>query len=290
MRIREFPQKMRRLILDAMPDKMYLEMRYRQSFGKKLDLKNPKTFNEKMQWLKLYDRNPLYTSLVDKCAVKEYISAKFGQEFVIPTIREWDSVDDIDFSELPNAFVLKCNHDSGQLVICKDKSGLDISQAKAQLKCALNNDYYLMGREWPYKGVPRKVFAEKYVYDATSGDLKDYKFFCFNGEVKFFKIDFGRFTNHHANYYDLEGNLLNFGEANYPPRKHEHVIIPSTIGKMVEMAEALCGGIPFVRVDFYDVNGKILFGELTFYPASGFGHFIPEIADEELGRILDLPR
>lgn len=270
-------------------DENFIKIIYHFKMKKKLDLNNPKSFNEKLQWLKLYDRKDIYTTMVDKYAVKKYVADIIGEEYIIPTLGIYNSFDEIDFDELPNQFVIKCTHDSGGLVIVKDKSKLDVELAKKKINKSLKSNYYYQGREWPYKNVKPRIIAERYMIDKKENELKDYKFFCFNGKVKFFKVDFDRFTNHHANYYDVELNLLPFGEKNYLPDREKKIIIPDNINEMIDLAEKLSKNITFVRVDFYNVNGKIYFGEMTFYPASGFGKFEPDEWDEKIGDMLELP-
>lgn len=271
-------------------DETYLKLKFYALIGKKLDLKNPKTFNEKLQWLKLYDRKPEYTMMVDKYLVRDYIKEKLGEEYLIPLLGVWDDPDEIDFEKLPEQFVLKCNHNSGLgMYICKDKSQMDIEKVKSELRKGLSQDYYLTGREWPYKSVRPRIIAEQYMEDAKTSELRDYKFFCFNGEVKCFKVDFDRFVSHRANYYDTNGKLLPFGEKVCPPDFEREIEMPINLDLMLELAKKLSNGIPFVRVDFYEVNGKVYFGELTFYPASGFGPFIPEEWDFTLGSWISLP-
>ena len=273
----------------GLSDKVYLKLIYRLIFGRKLDLKNPKTFNEKLQWLKLNDRKPEYTLMVDKYEVKRYIAERIGEEYVIPTLGVWDNFDDIDFDLLPNQFVIKCTHDSGGLVICKDKSKLDILKAREKINKALSRRFFYFGREWPYKNVKPRIIAEKYLVDETVDELRDYKFFCFGGVCKCLKVDFDRFIEHHANYYDPQGNLLEFGEKICPPNIDKNIVLPSNKNKMLQLAEILSKDIPFLRADFYDVNGKIYFGELTFYPASGWGEFTDEKWDYKLGEWIELP-
>lgn len=271
-------------------DKTYLSFLYRAELGKKLNLYNPKSFNEKIQWLKLYDRRPEYTIYVDKYKVREYISKTIGEEYLIPLLGVWNSLDEIDFNKLPNQFVLKCNHDSGGLCICKDKSSFDIESAKTKLRQSLKTDYYKKFREWPYKNVPRKIIAEKYmVDDSESLSLRDYKFMCFNGKVKCSFICSDRNTKEglHVTFFDLDWNVLPF-ERHYPARK-EGLPKPKCYDEMVILAEKLSKDIPFVRVDFYEINGKVYFGELTFYPGSGFEEFTPRSADEWLGSFIKLP-
>lgn len=270
-------------------DKSYLSIVYYLKMGNRLHWKNPVTFNEKLQWLKLYDRNPDYTRLVDKAAVKDYVADKIGEEYVIRTIGLYDTLEEIDFDRLPDKFVLKTTHGGGGggVVVCKDKSRFDIEDARKKLKRSLDSDIYTFYREWPYKDVPKKIIAEEYV-ESEDGDLRDYKFFCFNGEPKFLKVDFGRFIEHHANYYDLEWNLLPFEETDAPRNPEHEEIKPDNFGQMIEFARKLSQGHKFLRVDLYNVNGKIYFGELTFYPASGLGTFNPQEWDWKLGDMLQL--
>ncbi len=269
-------------------DDEYLKKLFRAKMGTALDLDNPQTFNEKLQWLKLYDRKPIYTTMVDKYGVKKYVADKIGEEYIIPTIGVWERFDDIDFDALPEQFVLKCTHDSGGLVICRDKSKLDLNAVKKKINRSLKRNYYSWGREWPYKDVKPRIIAEKYMVDKSGCELNDYKFFCFGGVCKCFKVDFDRFVEHHANYYDIKGNLLDFGEADYPPKKDRIIELPSNMQQMIELAEKLSREIPFLRVDFYNINEKIYFGELTFFPASGMGAFTSEECDKKLGGWIDI--
>lgn len=270
------------------PDKLYLSIIYYYVFQKKINWKNPSTYNEKLQWLKLYDRNPLYTILVDKYAGKEYIRELIGDEYIIPTIGVYDNVDDIDINKLPDAFVLKTTHDSGGVRICIDKNQFDFEEAKKYLNIRMKQNYYYIWREWPYKNVKPRIIVEKYMIDEACNELRDYKFFCFNGKAKFFKVDFDRFTNHHANYYDINCKLLPFGEESYPPQFDKEIEFPKSLDIMIEFSEKIAADMKFLRVDFYEVNGKLYFGELTFYPAAGFGKFIPEGTDLEIGKLLKI--
>lgn len=266
-----------------MDDEIYLRFFYRIVMGKKLNLDNPQTFNEKLQWLKLHDRKDIYTIMVDKYEAKQYVAEQIGEKYIIPTLGIWDSFDDIDFDSLPDQFVLKCTHDSGGLVICRDKSRFDRGAACKKINRSMRNNFYWFGRESPYKNVKPRIIAEKYMENTGSNDLKDYKFFCFDGKVKCFKVDFDRYIEHHANYFDAEGNLLPFGELSCPPIPDRKLDIPQSVVSMIQFAEMLSTDIPFLRADFYDVNGSIFFGELTFFPASGFGKFIPDEWDKILG-------
>lgn len=275
-------------ISKIIPSKIYLKIVYRIKIHKRLNLKNPQTFNEKIQWLKLYDRKDTYTKMVDKYDVKKYVSKIIGEEYIIPTLGIYDNYNDIKFDKLPNSFVIKCTHDSGGVAICKDKNTFDFINARKIIGKSLRNNYYYHGREWPYKNVQARIIIEKYMEDSETKELRDYKFFCFNGIVRCFKIDYNRMTNHRANYYSREGELLNFGECICPPEYDKKVDLPKNLNKMIGLAERLSKNFAFLRVDFYEVNNKIYFGELTFYPASGFGKFEPEEYDRILGDMLKL--
>lgn len=277
------------LFARRLSDETYLKCKWFIRTGHALDLNNPKTFNEKLQWLKLYDRKPIYTTMVDKYEAKKYVANIIGEEHIIPTLAVYDSVEDIDFDALPDQFVLKCTHDSGGVVICSDKSKLDRKKAIEKLRKGLNSNFFWTNREWPYKNVKPRIIAEQYMEDENTKELRDYKFFCFDGVVKLFKIDFDRFTEHHANYYTPTGQLQPFGEAMVPPKPDKVLEMPVTIGQMVEMAEKLAGDKCFVRIDFYDHKEQVYFGEITFFPASGMGKFIPSEWDNTLGRWLTLP-
>ena len=272
-------------------DEAFLKMKYRLIMGKKLDLDNPKTFNEKLQWLKLHDRKAEYTMMVDKYAVRGYIAEKLGEEYLIPLLGVWDDPDDIDFDALPDKFVLKCNHNSGTgMCICRDKSKLDIEKVKKELRKGLKQDYYLTGREWPYKNVKRKILAEKFMADDTHvNDLPDYKFFCFSGEPRIILVCSERFSKGglRENFYDINWNLL---ELQRPTHKNTEDIIekPKNLGLMLDLAKKLSQNIEFSRIDFYEVNGKVFFGEITFFPASGFEEFTPEEWDYKLGEYIKL--
>ena len=273
-----------------MPDDQFVKLMFRSRMGYELSLDNPKTFNEKLQWLKIYDRNPEYTIMADKVRAKDYVSGILGESLIIPTLGVWETAESIDFSSLPKQFVLKCNHNSGYgMTICTDKEKLDIEKTVSEARRGLEQDYYIYGREWAYKDIPRRVFAEKYMIDENEGELRDYKFFCFGGKCKFFKIDFDRFIEHHANYFDMNKKLITLGEVICPPVPEKVLRIPDTIDKMAEYAEILAKNHPFLRVDFYDVNGHIYFGEMTFYPSSGCGPFTEEKWDRILGDMLPLP-
>lgn len=276
-----------------LPDKPYLQLLYRFKMGHRLNLKNPKTFTEKLQWLKLYNRRPEYTNMVDKYAVKKYVADIIGEEYIIPTLGVWDKPEEINWDSFPNQFVLKTTHGGGGggVVICKDKQTFNRADAIAKLNQSMRSDIYSGLLEWPYKNVPRRIIAEKFMAPKKSpapADLPDYKFFCFDGKVKFFKIDFGRFVEHHANYYSPNGELLPFGEKGLEPDPNHVEVMPVNLSEMIAVAEKLSTGFKFLRVDLYNVKGKIYFGELTFYPASGLLSFVPEEADKTIGDYLGI--
>lgn len=276
-------------LMDWMDDKTYLKLRYRASLGKKLNLENPVTFNEKLQWLKLYNRKPEYTVMVDKVKAKEYVANIIGEEHIIPTLGVWDDPDDIDFDKLPKQFVLKCNHNSGLgMCICRDKSKLDIEKVKKELRKGLKQDYYLHGREWPYKNVPRKILAEKFMVDESGTELKDYKIFCMDGEPEIIEVDYGRFSKHMRNLYDKAWNLMEM-EINYPSDATHVIDRPEKLNEMLDLARKLSKDIPHVRTDFYSIGEKLYWGELTFFHEAGMGIFRPEEWDGRLGKLVVLP-
>lgn len=276
-------------IIQKLPDKMFLKIKYYYVFKKKLNLQNPKTFNEKLQWLKLYNRNPFYTVLADKILVKNYITQTLGEEYIIPTLGVYNHFDEIDFDKLPASFVMKTNHDSGSIVIVKNKEELNIQEARGKLQKSLERDFYIFGREWPYKNIERKIIIEEYVTDESNQELKDYKFFCFNGVPKFVQLYGENFSTHSLNFYDMNWEQLNFTFANYESDKTNTVEKPTELSEMIDLARKLSKNISFVRCDFYIVNHKILFGEMTFFPNSGFLPFQPEHYDLEFGNYITLP-
>lgn len=271
-------------------DEIYLRLLYFfEMGGRVLHLKNPKTFNEKLQWLKLYNRKPEHVTMVDKYEAKKYVESIVGSSFIIPTIGVWDDPDEIDWESLPQRFVLKVTHDSGGLVICKAKAKFDIAKAKEKLRKALNHDYFMTYREWPYKNVPRRIIAEEYIED-SHGELNDYKIFCFNGEPKFVQVDYGRHSKHGRNIYDMDWKFMKFMNNIHYPYDEGHVIEkPVNFEKMVELAKRLSSGEPHLRVDFYNLDGKIYFGELTFFHGSGLVTFRPKEWDRKIGDWLKLP-
>lgn len=271
-------------------DSTYIKWRYQFIFKRKFHDDNPVTYNEKLNWLKIHYYNPLYTELVDKAEVKKYVSERIGKDAVIPTYGVWDKFDDIDFSSLPDRFVIKSTNGGGGsgVYICKDKSKIDKACVKHLLEESMKTNFHI-GREWVYYNLKPRIIAEQFLSSNKDTELKDYKFFCINGQVKFFKIDFGRFVEHHANYYTPEGRLLPFGEKSCPPDPTHKEIMPCNLNKMVEIAEKLSQGIPLLRVDLYNVDGRIYFGELTFFPAGGSDALKPEEWEYKIGEMISLP-
>jgi len=255
---------------------------------KKLNLENPTTFNEKLQWLKINDRNSKYIKMVDKYEAKKYISSIIGEEYIIPTLGVWDKFDDINFDSLPNQFVLKCTHDSGGVVIVKDKSKMDFDKARKKIAKSLKKNFYWRGREWPYKRIKPRIIAEEYLVDESGVELKDYKVMCFNGKVKCTFVCSNRKQGLNIDIYDENWNLMPFERLNHP-QSGNLIKKPENYDLMVKMAEKLSENIPFLRIDFYNINGKLYVGELTFYPANGMEGFKPETFDEIMGSWLNLP-
>ena len=276
-------------VLDWMSDEAFLKKSYKIKTGKILDLKHPTSFNEKLQWLKLYDRKPEYTMMVDKYEVKKYVSTILGKECIIPTLGVWNQFDDIDFESLPNQFVLKCTHDSGGLVIVRDKSKFNKIAAKNKIQNSLKRNYYRSGREWPYKFVRPRIIAEQYMEDEKTQELREYKFFAFNGTVRALFVASERQekgTETKFDFFDADFNHLDF--TNGHPNSTLTIEKPSSFDKMKELASILSVGFPQLRVDFYDVNGHVYFGELTFSHWSGLTPFSPDKWDDTFGSWIDL--
>lgn len=279
---------------NRMPDEKYLKRMYRFRMGHELNLENPKAFSEKMEWLKIHDRKPIYTTMVDKYLAKDYVAGLIGEEHIIPTLGVWDRFEDIDFDALPNQFVLKCTHDSGGLVVCRDKSRLDIEKARRQINQCLKRNFAYLGREWPYMNVKPRVIAEQYMEDRSNGagetaGLSDYKFFCFNGVPRFLYLSTG--LEDHATarmtFLNMDWTYAGFRRADFlqhqelPPK-------PEKYDEMIRIAEKLSQGMRFLRVDLYEINGKVYFGELTFYTCGGYMLLEPPEWDEKLGAYLQL--
>jgi len=275
--------------LKFIPDTLYLKLEYLLYMNKKLNLKDPKSFNEKLQWLKLNDRNSKYVNLVDKYEVRNHIAETIGEEYLIPLLGVYDKFEDINFDKLPQKFVLKPTHTSGDIFICKDKANINYPELQQKVNKWLKRNYYWVHREWPYKLVKLRIIIEHYLKEPNEKMIKDYKFMCFNGNVRcsFVVSNRNSDTGMNVDFFDIKWDKIPV-ERHYRNSK-ERISKPKNYEKMIEIAEKLASDIPFVRIDFYEINGKIYFGEMTFYPGSGIEEFTPEIFDYEFGSYLVLP-
>lgn len=281
---------------DFLSDVTYTKIIYRLNTGKRLNLRHPQTFSEKLQWLKLYDHNPLYTTLVDKYAVKDYVASKIGVEYIIPTLGVWNSVEEIEWGKLPNQFVLKTTQGGGGdgIVICRDRATFDRKKAIRKLEQAMKTNPFKRLREWPYKNVPHRIIAEKYM-EVTPDvkDLPDYKWFCFNGEPKYCQVIQSRSDNETIDFFDTEWNHQDFIGLN--PFYQElfknadiEPAIPVDLKEQIRIARKLSKDIPFCRIDLYSINAHTWFGEVTFYPAGGISKFTPDNYNEIIGDMIDI--
>lgn len=276
--------------LNWISDVYYLKIIFKLNIGASLNLNNPRTFNEKLQWLKIHDRNPQYTKMVDKYEVKKYVADLIGDKYIIPLLGVWDNFDDIDFSSLPDSFVLKCTHDCGGLVIVKDKSKLDVMSAKKKIQSSMKRNYYWMSREWPYKNVKPRIIAEQYMVDDSGTELRDYKFLCFNGKVRSIFTCTERFSSLGLKVTFFNPNWEEMPFERHYPKSQVPIQKPHCLDEMKKLAEILSKDIPFVRVDFYEVNRHVYFGELTFYPGGGLEEFTPSCWDKVFGDWIELPK
>lgn len=278
-----------------MDDTFYLKMKFRGRLGYKLDLKNPKTYNEKIQWLKIHNRKPIYNTMVDKYEAKKYVANLIGEQYIIPTLGVWNNFDEIDFDKLPNQFVLKTTHDSGGYVICKDKSKLDISQCREKIEKCIHKNFYYYGREWAYKDVRPRIIAEMYLENDSDngveqGALTDYKLFCTYGTVHNIMVCTGR-TSHKLKYYffDKEWSFLRYNHDDEKLPPDFTIDKPVCLNEMISIAEILSKNTTFMRVDLYFANNKVWFGEITLYPGSGFDTDITYETDVLFGKMIELP-
>lgn len=272
----------------VLPDKTYIKIKFWLETGYRLDLNNPQSFNEKLQWLKFNDQHDEYTMMVDKYLVKDYVASLIGEKYLIPTIGVYNTIEEIKWEDLPQQFVLKTTGDSGGVIVCKDKTKLNIDETKKKLGKLKNRNYYKYNKEYPYKNVHPRYIVEEYIVDESGYELKDYKFFCFNGEPKFVQIDFDRYSNHRRNVYDINWNLLDL-QIKFP-KGHDRIFPkPDNYEEMLEVARMLSKGIPHVRIDLYNVTGKIYFGEMTFFHGSGMEVFTPLEWDYKFGDFIKLP-
>ena len=285
-KIKQFLYKLGLLI----PDRLYLMLKFHKNFGRWPNLRNPQTFNEKLNWLKLHDRNPLYTRMVDKAEAKEYVASIIGKEYTIPTFGVWDKAEDIDFDSLPDKFVLKATHDSGRVIICRDKSKLDRQEAIREMRKSLKRNFYAVTREWPYKNVKPRIIAEKLLEVSEGEELSDFKVHNFNGIPKVILVCRDRFaeTGLTEDFFDTQWRHLDVkrpGHPNAPVMEKR----PTTLSLMLELSERLAKDYPFMRTDFYTIGDKVYFGEITLYPASGSTPFNPRNYDYIMGRWLKIP-
>ena len=275
-------------MLNFVNDETIIRAKYKLRTGKELDLVNPQSFNEKLQWLKLYDRKDIYTTMVDKYEVKKYVSDIIGEKHIIPTLGIYDKFDDIEFDKLPNKFVIKCTHDSGGLVICSDKKTFDRNASKKKIDSHLKKNFYWSNREWPYKNVKPRIIVEKYMEDPKEKELKDYKFFCFNGAIGIVLVCTNRRVKLEETWFDSDFNFINLKEGGHDNRRD--LVKPATFEQMKKIVLQLSKDIPHVRVDLYEIKGQIFFGELTFFPAGGLEQFDDESWNLKLGKLIKLPR
>ena len=269
-------------------DSMYTRLKFKRNLKYWPDLKNPRTFNEKLCWLKLHHRDPMMSIMVDKADVKKFVADILGEEYIIPTYGVWERVEDIDFDSLPKKFVMKGTHDSGRVIVCVDKESLDVGKARNEMQLSLNRDFYAITREWPYKNVPHRIIAEKFIQQSDGG-LTDYKFFCFNGHVDCVMVCLDRHIGDTKFFFfDKDWNFMRLNKRGVAAPENFTLPRPNGIDKMFEIASELSKGQPFLRVDLYNVDGKIYFGELTFYPDGGVDPNILRSTDERWGNLLDL--
>ena len=277
-------------LLFWLPDKTFLKLVYRVTFHRKLNLKDPKTYREKTQWLKLYHRDPLYTLLSDKYAMRDYTAQKLGEGYTVPLLGVWDRFEDIDFDKLPDRFVLKCTHDSGSTTICSDKASFNRKKAGAHFKKCLRRNFYLMSREWGYKNIRPRIIAEQYLADDSGCGIKDYKFTCMNGEPKYLFVcqNRGGEGGLQVDAYDMQLRHLPLKEENFKnsPKPFSK---PESFDRMLEICKTLAEPFPLIRIDLYEVHGKVYLGEFTFYPTGGLHKFNPEEWDEIFGSGITLP-
>jgi len=282
-----FTKKIQEKIISRLyPDRYYLKKRYREKTGDPLDLKNPTTFNEKLQWLKLNYRKPILTKLADKYLVREYVEKKVSHDILVPLYNVYNHYKDIKFDDLPDQFALKATHGSGWNVICKDKGSLDWNKTQYLLERYFNTNMYYINREWGYKNIKPRFICEHLLISRDNKIPSDFKFFCFHGEPKLFQLDKERFTGHKRNFYDLNWNQLSLKVSH--PHFESAVKKPDNFERMVEIARILSDNIPFVRVDLYNLKSKIYFGEMTFYPDGGYTKFQPAEWNHKLGEWISL--
>ncbi len=270
-------------------DRFYLEYIFYKRFRKQLELREPTLYPDKLQWLKLFDRNPLYTQLADKYAVRDFVQQKVGAEYLNELIGVYRHPAEIDWSALPQRFVLKANHGSRSNLICMNKSELDIQQTEADLVAWLNTDFYALSREWPYKHIQRRIICEAFLEGHPKWGLMDYKIICFNGKPTLIHLHVGRYVDHRVSFFDLEWQRQPFNVYGITDIEEE-IPKPKNFEKMIEIAKVLSHGIPYCSVDLYNLEGRIVFGEITMTTAGGFRPFIPDEYNKVFGDMIILPR
>lgn len=271
-------------LLRFIPDEPYLKMVFWIKTGKKLNLKNPVTYCDKLNWLKLHDVHPEYTRLVDKVAVRDYLKEILGEDICLPLLGVWEHYDDIDFDALPDKFVLKCNHDSGSVKVITDKAAMDHAALREFYESRLKQNPYLLGREYPYRDVPPRIYAEQYMVPAGDSDINDYKFFCFDGKPEILFVATERSTDCKFDFFDMDFNHLDID--NIHPQSGKPIEKPKTFEQMKQLAAKLSQGMKFVRIDLYEIDGKLWFSEFTIYHAGGFWPMSPVEWEYKLGDLI----
>ncbi len=275
------------LAAGLVPDKTYIKYVAKGKLGYSIDINHPKTFNEKLNWLKLYGRNPLYTKMADKYEAKKIVAERIGEQYVVKNLGYWRSFEEIDFDALPNQFVLKCTHDSSGAIICRDKNTFDKLSARRKINLSLKMNYFYACREWPYKNIPHRIIADELLNDHSGKELNDYKFWCFNGVPKYMYCTV-KSNDVYENFYDMDFKPANIDHGFR--RRAPEFAKPEAFELMKELAGKLSAGIPFVRIDFFYVDGKVYFGEYTFFDWAGLQPFKTYQQDLELGKLIELPK
>lgn len=271
------------------PTKLMVKIQFRLVMKKKLNLDNPTTWNEKIQYIKVYDHNAIYPSLVDKYEVRNYIKNKIGSEYLIPIYGVYNKITDVDFTKLPNQFVIKCTHDSGSVRIIRNKKDMDLYEVIKFFNKKMKRNYYYHSREWAYKNVRPRIIIEKLMEDNESEYLRDYKFFCFGGNPKYIQIDYDRFSNHTRNVYEINGNKIN-SDLMHPRNLNNDLKIDDNIREMIGLCSIISPCNAFSRIDFYLINNHIYFGEITLYHGSGYEFFSDDRYNELFGNLIDLTK
>lgn len=277
-------------VFNWMNDESYLKLLYQVRTGEKLNLDNPTRLNEKLQWLKINNRKTQYTMLADKYLVKEYIKESIGEKYVVPLLGMWENVEDINFDLLPEKFVIKCNHTSSTgVVICRDKKELNLNDVKTQLKTGLKTNYYYRSREWPYKNIKRVIFAEEFLENQDGSEIIDYKFYCYGGEPRYFMVSYGEASHHVRNHkFDMDLRSIDYLFKDKPVIDEESICMPNNIQEMIAIVRKLAVGFPHIRIDLYNVNGKVYFGEFTFYSGGGFINIKSREYEQQLADYIDV--